>query len=175
MLGKDARHFVFLSRSGISNASSFFEELDDFAYKHDVKGLYQVIAGSVSSRLDVDKAVAAAKRLGPVKGVIQAAAVFEDILFEELTTENVNAVFNPKIQGTINLHEALLDQSLDFFVMTSSALGFKGPATQTLYAAANTFQDSMARYRWSLGMQATSLSLGMVQGKLISILKCYRL
>lgn len=80
-----------------------------------------------------------------------------------MTAEKFHEVLRPKVQGTINLHEALINEPLDFFVMTSSSIGIKGPATQSSYAAANTFMDSMARHRWSLGMQATSLALGMIQ------------
>jgi KR domain len=80
-----------------------------------------------------------------------------------MTVKKFHEVLDPKVRGTMNLHEALLGEPLDFFVMTSSTLGFRGPVTQTGYAAANAFMDSMARHRWSLGMQATSLALGMVQ------------
>lgn len=80
-----------------------------------------------------------------------------------MTVEKFHEVLDPKVQGTINIHQALFNEPLDFFVMTSSSLGIKGTATQSSYAAANAFMDSMARHRQRLGMQATSLSLGMVQ------------
>jgi len=73
-------------------------------------------------------------------------------------------VLAPKVQGTINLHEGLLHAPLDFFVMTSSTLGIAGASTQSNYAAANAFLDSMARHRWSLGLEACSIALGMVVG-----------
>jgi len=71
-------------------------------------------------------------------------------------------VLNPKVQGSINLHEALINEPLDFFVMTSSVLGAIGAATQSNYAAANAFLDHMARHRWSLGLEACSIALGMI-------------
>lgn len=80
-----------------------------------------------------------------------------------MTAEKFHEVLNPKVRGTINLHKALINERLDFFVMTSSSIGIKGAVTQSSYAAANAFMDSMARHRWSLGKQATSLSLGMIQ------------
>lgn len=46
--------------------------------------------------------------------------------------------------------------------MTSSTLGIAGASTQTNYAAANAFLDSMARHRWSLGLEACAIALGMV-------------
>jgi hypothetical protein len=85
-------------------------------------------------------------------------------LFENMSLEDWHKVLAPKVQGTINLHEALLHSPLDFFVMTSSTLGIAGASTQSNYAAANTFLDSMARHRWSLGLEACSIALGMVVG-----------
>lgn len=73
-----------------------------------------------------------------------------------------NAVVQPKCNGTIHLHELLKDHDLDFFCMTSSALGTLGAAMQSNYAAANAFLDAMARHRRSLGLQATSIALGMI-------------
>lgn len=79
-----------------------------------------------------------------------------------MTLENWQKLLGPKVQGTINLHEALIDEPLDFFVMTSSTLGAAGASTQSAYAAANAFLDSMARHRWHLGLQACSIALGMI-------------
>jgi len=79
-----------------------------------------------------------------------------------MSVDTFNAVINPKVQGTINLHEALLAQNLDFFVMTSSIITACGTSTESNYSAANTFLDSMARYRRSLGLPATSIALGMI-------------
>lgn len=79
-----------------------------------------------------------------------------------MSLETFNAVINPKVQGTINLHEALLTEPLDFFVMTSSIITAFSSSTQSGYSAANTFLDSMARHRRSLGLPATSIALGMI-------------
>jgi hypothetical protein len=81
-----------------------------------------------------------------------------------MSLEDWHKVLAPKVQGTINLHEALLHLPLDFFVMTSSTLGIAGASTQSNYAAANAFLDSMARHRWSLGLEACSIALGMIVG-----------
>ncbi|KAH8807730.1 fatty acid synthase [Xylogone sp. PMI_703] len=163
MCRRGARNFVFLSRSGATKpeAVALLKELELYAEQNDIVITAKVVRGDVSMREDVDKAISAA--VTPIKGVIQAAATFQECLFEDMTVEKFHEVLDPKVRGTINLHEALIDQNLDFFVMTSSSLGIKAPATQSSYAAANAFLDSMARHRWSLSMQATSLSLGMVQ------------
>ena len=71
-------------------------------------------------------------------------------------------VLAPKVQGTINLHDATLDQPLKFFIMTSSIAAVLGIATQASYAAANSFQDAFARFRVSQGLPAHALALGMI-------------
>lgn len=164
MLHRGARLFVYLARSGNSSKDAMLHsaQVKEFSQQNNVEVMHEIIQGSVVLRKDVDTAIAAARRLGNIKGVIQAAAVFKEDLFENLTVESFNMVTDPKVQGTINLHEALINEPLDFFVMTSSTLGLKAPATQSAYAAGNAFLDAMARHRWSLGLQAFSLSLGMI-------------
>ena len=67
----------------------------------------------------------------------------------------------PKVQGSWNLHELL--PNLDFFVMLSSLTGVLGNPSQANYAAGNTFQDALARYRSAQGLPAVSIDLGMVK------------
>jgi acyl carrier protein len=80
-----------------------------------------------------------------------------------MAVEDYLAVMEPKYNGTWNLHN-LLPQDLDFFVMLSSVSGVIGNATQSAYAAANTFLDAFAAYRNSLGLPAVALDLGVIGG-----------
>lgn len=86
----------------------------------------------------------------------------QDSLFNSMTLDVWNSVIHPKMLGTIHFHELLLDQDLDFFVLTSTILSVIGAATQSNYAAANAFLDHFARYRQNLGLQVSSISIGMV-------------
>ncbi|KAI4719803.1 ketoacyl-synt-domain-containing protein [Aureobasidium sp. EXF-10727] len=158
MVSRGATHFVFLSRSGADKpeAAEFINELEE------VGGKPIVVRGDVSIRAVVNNAIEQAKT--PIKGVMQLAMALTSDLFENMSIEDWRKVLAPKVQGTINLHEALLSEPLDFFVMTSSTLGIAGASTQSNYAAANAFLDSMARHRWSLGLEACSIALGMVVG-----------
>ncbi|KAK6002135.1 hypothetical protein QM012_001773 [Aureobasidium pullulans] len=158
MVSRGARHFVFLSRSGTDNpeAAQFMSELIELG------AIPVVVRGNVSIRSDVENAIKQAKM--PIRGVMQLAMALKSNLFEDMSAEDWHKVLAPKVQGTINLHEALLHKTLDFFVMTSSTLGVAGASTQSNYAAANAFLDSMARHRWSLGLEACSIALGMVVG-----------
>ncbi|KAK3167279.1 hypothetical protein OEA41_010406 [Lepraria neglecta] len=73
-----------------------------------------------------------------------------------------NALIDPRVGGTINLHKALNGQPLDFFLMWSSWTAIFGTATQTNYLATCSFMDAFARHRQSLGLHATSLDLSQI-------------
>ncbi|KAG9671303.1 ketoacyl-synt-domain-containing protein, partial [Aureobasidium melanogenum] len=158
MFSRGARHLIFLSRSGTdkSEAAQFVGELIK------LEAIPVVVRGDVSIRSDVENAIKQAKT--PIRGVMQLAMALKSNLFEDMSAEDWHKVLAPKVQGTINLHEALLHEPLDFFVMTSSTLGVAGASTQSNYAAANAFLNSMARHRWSLGLEACSIALGMIIG-----------
>ena len=152
-----ARHFVYLSRSaGSPKNAAFIKELEFQGCS------VQLVAGSVANIEDVERAVSAA--LPPIGGVLQMSMVLRDTLFAEHTFEDWNAVVDPKVKGTWNLHNALKDQPLDFFVLFSSISGIVGTRGQAAYAAANTFLDSFVSYRHGLGLPASCLDIAMMVG-----------
>lgn len=120
----------------------------------------QTIKCDITSKPAVMSAVAQVTK--PIKDVVQAAMVVADAIFDSMTLSQFKAVTDPKIAGTIDLHEATLSQPLDFFNMTSSIVTMIGTATQGSYCAGNAFQDSFARHRLSLGLPAQSFALGMI-------------
>ena len=66
-----------------------------------------------------------------------------------------------KVESSWNLHTLLPD--LDFFIMLSSISGVVGNPGQSNYAAGNTFQDALARYRSQRGQKAISIDLGAMR------------
>lgn len=78
-----------------------------------------------------------------------------------MTKEEWQAVLEPKVQGTWNLHDKL-PENLDFFVILSSLGGMIGAKGQSQYNAAATFQDAFARHRQSLGQKCVSIDIGLV-------------
>ncbi len=99
-------------------------------------------------------------KLGVVRGVVHAAMQLDDVPTLNLTRERLEGVFQAKIHGTWNLHQATLKQPLDFFVMFSSNAAWFGAAGQGNYAASNTFLDSLAYHRRSLGLPALTVNWG---------------
>ena len=87
----------------------------------------------------------------------------QDVAFELATYQDWADVVQPKHQGAWNMHNALLDHKLDFFIMLSSISAVIGNRGQAAYAAANSFLDDFARYRASQGLPGTSINLGVVK------------
>ena len=79
--------------------------------------------------------------------------------YEDWTTS-----ISPKVTGARNLHEALGDNELDFFIMTSYTSGILGTPGQVNYAAGNAYLDSLAQHRVANGKAGVSLVLPMVLG-----------
>ncbi|KAK3392956.1 hypothetical protein B0H63DRAFT_424745 [Podospora didyma] len=98
-----------------------------------------------------------------VKGVIHAAGVLRDATYQNMTYEDWTIATKVKTIGSWNLHESL-PKDLDFFILLSSAAGVIGNRGQANYAAANSFQDSLARHRTLRGMRTVSLDIGPIIG-----------
>ncbi len=96
----------------------------------------------------------------PLKGVIHAAGVLDDGMGNEQDGNRLRKVMLPKIQGTCNLHNALMDHNLDFFVLFSSVVTVIGNLGQSNYAAANGFMDGFAHYRKHLGYPCQAINWG---------------
>lgn len=88
----------------------------------------------------------------------------QDSIFSNMTLTGYYTALKPKIRGSQNLHDFFQQspEPLDFFVMLSSLGGLLGNASQTNYAAGNTFQDALAHHRASLGLPALTIDVGKV-------------
>ncbi|KAL8723272.1 MAG: hypothetical protein Q9225_000394 [Loekoesia sp. 1 TL-2023] len=160
MMKRGARRFTFLSRSGADATSAADLVRDVEAAGANVS----VIRGDVTKAADVERAVRSIPPEYPIAGVVHAAMVLRDGLFNAMTYENWQISTSTKVQGAINLHNALKTTPLDFFVMTSSVSGTLGTPGQSNYAAANSFLDAIAKHRRFHGHRAVSIILPMVLG-----------
>lgn len=96
----------------------------------------------------------------PLRGVIHAAGVLDDSAILNMRWEQMEKVLEPKVTGAWNLHNLTKDTNLDFFILFSSAVSLLGSPGQANHVAANTFLDSLAHYRQSLGLPAMSINWG---------------
>ena len=79
-----------------------------------------------------------------------------------MTYEEWKTPLGPKVNGTWNLHSALQNSPLEFFVVFSSVSGLCGNSGQANYAAASTFLDSFVQYRRNQSLPASVLDLGVL-------------
>jgi myxalamid-type polyketide synthase MxaE and MxaD len=91
---------------------------------------------------------------------VHAAGVLDDGSILHLNAERMKRVMAPKLDGTMNLHNATLNFSLDFFILFSSAVSVLGSPGQANYAAASSYLDAMAHYRRQLNLPALSINWG---------------
>lgn len=158
MLSRGCKDFVFLSRSGTDKpeAAAVVENLETAGAS------VEIFRVDASDEAAVADAVVSITSRRPIRGVIHAAMVLKDGMFENMTLQNYLDCVKPKMLGAINLHKALENASLDFFVMTSSISAVIGNPGQANYCAANGFLDSLALYRRQRGLAASSAALPMV-------------
>lgn len=70
----------------------------------------------------------------------------------------------PKVDGAWNLHNAFMNQSLDFFFLASSLVTIVDQPGQGNYQAANTFLEAFCQYRHNLGLPASVLNICPIDG-----------
>lgn len=99
--------------------------------------------------------------LPPFRGAVNAAMVLDDTVLEQMAYEQWCRGVQPKIDSSRNLHKHLRDMS--FYILLSSVAGVAGHMSQANYAAGNTFQDALARYRTAHGQPAVTIDLGAVR------------
>ncbi|THC99609.1 hypothetical protein EYZ11_000876 [Aspergillus tanneri] len=155
MVEMGARHLVYLSPSANScSHDAFIRELKE-------QGCYvSCVAGSVTEIEDVKCALHKCTR--PLAGVLQLAAVLKDRPFEKMNHNEWSSCLAIKALGTWNLHKAVQQEKLDFFVVFSSVSGTCGNPGQANYAASNTFLNSLTQYRRQLGLPSSVVDLGAV-------------
>ncbi|KAL7656160.1 hypothetical protein ACMYSQ_005275 [Aspergillus niger] len=157
LVERGARNLILLSRSGPESphARSLVEELHE-------RGARAITPACDITNRELLKTVldVCSQLMPPIKGCVQASMVVRAHNFESLPYQSWKETTAPKVQGSWYLHE-LLPRGMDFFVLMSSVSGIMGVVSDSGYAAGNTFEDGLARYRVGLGEKAVSLDLGL--------------
>ncbi|KAL9045613.1 MAG: hypothetical protein Q9214_001371 [Letrouitia sp. 1 TL-2023] len=156
MVSRNAKNLILLSRSGARTkiAHEFLEEIRSQGVRVEAPACNVTDTAVMNETFDHYK-----KEMPPIKGCIQGSMVRRDELFENMGFESWSLGVECKTIGSWNLHN-ILPKGMDFFIILSSASGLVGLRGQTNYAAGNTYEDAIARYRVSRGEKAISLDLG---------------
>jgi NAD(P)-dependent dehydrogenase (short-subunit alcohol dehydrogenase family)/acyl carrier protein len=97
-------------------------------------------------------------------GVFHAAGALRDGLLRQMDSVAFTSIFEAKINGAWELHQATKDRDLDCFVLFSSIASLLGSPGQANYAAANAFMDALASERQKEGLSGLSIQWGPWDG-----------
>ncbi|KAF4825322.1 Highly reducing polyketide synthase FUM1 [Colletotrichum tropicale] len=160
LVEKGAKEIIFLSRSAgrLPEHASLANELACLGCNA------TFVSGNVAKYVDVVRTIKAAKM--PIGGVLHAAMALRDASFLSMSWSQWLEASQPKIDGTRNIHEALLERQpdvpLDFFFLFSSTAATGGWWGRANYHAGNSYMDSFAGYRRNLGLAASVLNVGFI-------------
>jgi NADPH:quinone reductase-like Zn-dependent oxidoreductase/NAD(P)-dependent dehydrogenase (short-subunit alcohol dehydrogenase family)/acyl carrier protein len=157
---KGARQLILIGRRGPTT-----EEAQDGIARLEARGVRVYAAAcDVTDRATLADLLAACRdRLGPLKGIVHAATVIDDGLIRNLDGERIANALAPKIDGARHLDLLTRDDSLDFFVLYSSATTLFGNPGQASYVAANHWLEGLAATRRRQGLAATCVRWGAIE------------
>lgn len=100
------------------------------------------------------------KNMPDIKGVIHAAGTVSDKAIIKQEWENFEKVCLPKVNGAINIFNALENSPLDFIILLSSISSMIGNFGQSNYASANYFLNRFAEEASMRGVNTYSVCWG---------------
>ncbi|MER6129784.1 type I polyketide synthase [Streptomyces sp. NPDC001795] len=117
--------------------------------------------GDVSRPGVAERLVSAATADGlKLRGVVHSAMVLDDAVVTNITDEQLERVWRPKVTAAWRLHEALAGHTADWFVLYSSMASLLGNPGQGAYAAANAWLDGFAAWRSAQGLPTLAVNWG---------------
>ncbi|HSP26412.1 MAG TPA: beta-ketoacyl reductase [Saliniramus sp.] len=114
----------------------------------------------VSDPEAVERLVARACSIAPLKGVFHAAGALAEGALVRQDAEGIVLPLGAKLDGALALDRATRDLPLDHFVLFSSAAGLLAPFGQANHAAAATALDALAHARRARGLPALCVDWG---------------
>ncbi len=156
MVEQGAKHLVLTGRREASDV-----EQEVIRKLEQQGGKVLVFPADVSKAQDVAQMLEAIESsLPPVRGIIHAAGVLDDVVLQHMSWDSFTRVMAPKVYGAWNLHLLTQNCPLDFFVCFSSVASLLGSPGQGNYAAANAFMDVLAHHRQTMGLPGLSINWG---------------
>ncbi|HEX3784990.1 MAG TPA: type I polyketide synthase [Pseudonocardiaceae bacterium] len=146
------RRLLLVSRRGPAAPGATELEAELVALGADVT----VLAADLSERHTVEGILL---RYEPA-AVVHTAGALQDALLTSLTDEDLDVVFDAKVEPARHLDELTRDSGLTAFIVFSSLAGTMGNPGQGNYAAANAVVDEIVRQRRVAGLPGQSLAWG---------------
>jgi len=120
-----------------------------------------VVTGDIAVPGVAERLVACATETGrELRGIVHGAAVLEDSLLATMSRDGLERVWTPKAVGSVQLHQATLGRSLDWWVAFSSVASLLGSPGQAAYACASAWLDALAAWRSATGLPAIAINWG---------------
>lgn len=82
----------------------------------------------------------------PIVGVMHLARILRDAAISNISYDNLTAVTDVQARGSLILHDVFIDESLRFFIMTSSISYIANNRGEVNYVARNVLMVGLARY-----------------------------
>jgi acyl transferase domain-containing protein/NADPH:quinone reductase-like Zn-dependent oxidoreductase/SAM-dependent methyltransferase/acyl carrier protein len=157
MVERGARHLVLVSRRG-AHSPEIQQSVENLRQRG---AEVRAVAADVSDGKQVAGILAdIAATMPPLRGIVHAAMLLEDVLLTKLDRERLLRVLQPRVHGAWYLHTQTEHLPLDFFVCFSSMGSVFGLPGQTPYASSNTFLDSLAHHRRAKGLPGLTVNWG---------------
>ncbi|KAM0499279.1 hypothetical protein ACHAPB_006088 [Verticillium nonalfalfae] len=163
LAGEGAKNIVFLSRTAPSSIEAI--KCIKFLRGSGVRVLHIMVDICDAEAVKDTYASIVSSGMPPVSGIVQAAGILQDSLYDKMSFEDWMKVMRPKTLGSSNLVEHF-GRPADlakppWFIFLSSSAGIIGNRGQANYAAANVYLDALARSGKIMG-RAYALDIGPI-------------
>jgi len=157
LLTNGAKNLIIIGKSTISKKK---KRLDEISGKHTGCNIkYAQIDMTSSEALEQLKAVLIGENRS-IGDIIYAAGIVVDKYHANYSDTDIESVYSAKIRATYILSRLLQEIEVDSCICYSSIVGVLGAEGQSLYGAANQFQDLMCNYMRSKGYNMYSVQWG---------------
>ncbi len=138
------------------------DRLDELARKLSAKGTSLItVAGDAADERSIAPLFARfGTDLPPLGGIYLAAFGGGPVTLADMTDDDVNVMFRPKIDALSVVHRLSVKQPVRQFVLFSSISGLLGSRWLAHYAATTTFLDTFAYARRAAGLAASTVNWG---------------
>ncbi|MBZ7920375.1 SDR family NAD(P)-dependent oxidoreductase [Ensifer adhaerens] len=102
------------------------------------------------------------RAIAPLRSIVHAAMVLDDALISNLNRERNRPVIDTKAKGAAVLDQLTKDDTLDNFILFSSATTLVGNPGQANYVAANGYLEGLARARRARGLAGLAVGFGAI-------------